>query len=37
MKSPGKQAFENIVASDERGVLSAVNAHETAPDVRACL
>jgi ribonuclease VapC len=32
---PEKQAFENIVASDERCVLSAVNAHETACVLRA--
>jgi ribonuclease VapC len=27
---PEKQAFENIVAGDERCVMSAVNVHETA-------
>ncbi len=31
---PEKQAFENIVAGDERCVLSAVNAHETATVLR---
>jgi ribonuclease VapC len=31
---PEKQAFENIVAGDERCVLSAVNAYETATVLR---
>jgi ribonuclease VapC len=31
---PEKQAFENIVAGDERCVMSAVNAHETATVLR---
>jgi ribonuclease VapC len=31
---PEKQAFETIVASDERCVMSAVNAHETATVLR---
>jgi ribonuclease VapC len=31
---PEKQAFESIVAGDERCVLSAVNAHETATVLR---
>ena len=31
---PEKQTFENIVAGDERCVMSAVNAHETATVLR---
>jgi len=31
---PEEQAFENIVAGDERCVMSAVNAHETATILR---
>jgi ribonuclease VapC len=31
---PEKQAFENVIASGERCVMSAVNAHETALAVR---
>ena len=31
---PEKQAFENIVAGDDRCVMSAVNAHETATVLR---
>jgi ribonuclease VapC len=31
---PEKQAFETIVAGDERCVMSAVNAHETATVLR---
>jgi len=34
LHEPEKQAFESIVARDERCVLSAVNAHETATVLR---
>jgi ribonuclease VapC len=30
LEEPEKQAFENIIATDERCVISALNAHETA-------
>ncbi len=33
-EEPEKQAFETIIASDERCVMSAVNAHETATVLR---
>jgi ribonuclease VapC len=30
LEEPEKQAFENIIAADERCIMSALNAHETA-------
>jgi ribonuclease VapC len=36
-EEPEKQAFQDIIDGDERCVLSALNAHETACVLRACL